>query len=259
MATQETASSIHNKATFPDLEGKVVLVTGAARGIGKHIAEAFAEQRSKLMLVDLSPAVEATAGQIAQAYAVEAKHGLADVTDSKQVKTVVEAAITAYGTLDVLVNNAGITRDKLLLQMSDADIDAVIDTNLKGALKFTRESIRYLRKSSGVIINISSIVGITGNAGQVNYSAAKGGLNSATLSICREYGKSVRAYSICPGFIDTDMTAGLPQAIKDAFIARTPMARPGYPREVAEAVVACATLYGNSFKNGNLIRVTGGM
>jgi len=252
-------AEVTNIARFPDLENKVVLITGAARGIGKCIAEAFAEQKSRLMLVDLNPNVAETALSISHRYSVQATHGTANVTMSGEVKAAVGASIKAYGQLDVLVNNAGITRDKLALRMSDEDWKAVIDTNLTGAFYFFRESLRYLRKTEGAVINISSIVALLGNAGQINYCAAKAGMIGMIKCINQEYGKSIRAYAICPGFIQTDMTSGLPEQVRRSFLQSTPQARAGTPREVAEAVVCCAAKYGSSFKNGAIIPVAGGL
>ena len=257
--TGNQSANVTNNARFPDLENKVVLITGAARGIGRCIAEAFAKQKSRLMLVDLSPTVVETALSISNAYTVQATHAIANVTISEQVKATVDATIKAHGRLDVLVNNAGITRDKLALRMSDEDWKAVIDTNLTGAFYFFRESVRYLRTTEGAVINIGSIVGLMGNAGQMNYCAAKAGMIGMVKCINQEYGKSIRAYAICPGFIQTDMTSGLPEAVKQSFIQRTPQARAGAPREVAEAVVCCAAKYGSSFKNGAIIPVAGGL
>ncbi|MCU0871652.1 MAG: SDR family oxidoreductase, partial [Pirellulaceae bacterium] len=174
-------------AVFPDLEGKIVLITGAGRGIGRAIAEEFAQQKSHLMLLDLDPRVEQTAAEIAAAYNTKVSFRLASVTDSARIKEVVDETVEPYDKqLHVLVNNAGITRDGLAMRMSDEDWNAVISTNLTGTHNLCKASIRYLRKANGAVVNISSISGLVGNVGQTNYCAAKGGVIAYTKALAAE-------------------------------------------------------------------------
>lgn len=246
-------------AIFPALEGKLVLITGACRGIGRAIAEEFAKQKSHLMLVDIIEGVEQTAAEISSTYGTKVSFLLADVTDPARVKEVVDATVEPYDKrLDVLVNNAGITRDRLAMRMPDEEWDAVIATNLTGTHNFCKASIRYLRKARGAVINISSIVGLVGNIGQSNYCAAKGGVISYTKALATE-APEVRFTAICPGFIETDMTARLPSEIRDHYINKTTLKRAGQPWEVAQAAVLRAAEYGNTYSSCSIVLVAGGM
>ena len=246
-------------AVFPDLQGKVVLITGASRGIGRAIAEEFARQKSRLMLVDVSEAVEETAAELASAHEAEVSSRVASVTDSARVKEVVEETINHFGGgLDVLVNNAGITRDGLAMRMSDENWDTVIATNLTGTHNFCKASIRHLRKSKGAIVNISSISGLIGNVGQTNYCASKGGVIAYTKALAAE-SPGVRLTALCPGFIETDMTARLPSDVRKFVVARTSVSRVGEPWEVAQAVVMSASEYGSSYTPCAVVLVAGGM
>ncbi len=246
-------------AVFPDLEGKIVLITGAARGIGRAIAEEFAKQKSHLMLVDLDPSVEQTAAEIAAAYGAKADFRIADVTDSARVKEVVSETVEPYGKqLHVLVNNAGITRDRAAMRMSDDDWNAVIATNLTGTHNFCKASVRYLRKGKGAVVNISSISGLVGNVGQTNYCAAKGGIIAYTKALAVEY-PGLRCTAICPGFIHTDMTARLPSDVWKFATAKTKLKRAGEAWEIGQAVVRSAAEYGNTYAPCAIVTVAGGM
>jgi 3-oxoacyl-[acyl-carrier protein] reductase len=245
-------------AVFPDLEGKVVLITGAGRGIGRAIAEEFAKQKSQLMLVDIDEHVEQTAAELASTYGTKVDFRLASVTDSARVKEVVEDTVESYGRLDVLVNNAGITRDGLAMRMSDENWDAVISTNLTGTHNFCKASIRHLRKAKGAVVNISSISGLIGNIGQTNYCAAKGGVIAYTKALAAE-SPGVRCTAICPGFIKTDMTARLPSDATKYVVSKTTVKRVGEPWEVAQAVVRSAAEYGNTYTPCDVVLVTGGL
>jgi len=246
-------------AIFPDLEGKIVLITGASRGIGRAIAEEFAKQKSHLMLVDLAESVEQTAAEIASTYDAKVSFRLADVTDGAKVKEIVDETVQPYDRhLDVLVNNAGITRDRLAKRMPDEDWDAVIATNLTGTHNFCKASLRYLKKARGAVVNLSSIVALVGNPGQANYCAAKGGVISYTKAIATE-APDVRFTVICPGFIETEMTAVLPQEVKDHFLKKITLRRAGKPWEVAQAVVLRAAGYGNTYSPCAIVLVAGGM
>ncbi len=246
-------------AIFPALEGKIVLITGACRGIGRAIAEEFAKQKSHLMLVDLLESVEQTAAEIKSTYDAKVRFLLADVSDPARAKEVVDETVSPYDRqLDVLVNNAGITRDRLAMRMPDEEWDAVIATNLTGTHNFCKASIRYLRKARGAVINMSSIVGLVGNIGQSNYCAAKGGVISYTKALATE-APEVRFTAICPGFIDTDMTGRLPQEVRDHYINKTTLKRAGQPWEVAQAAVLRAADYGNTYSSCSIVLVAGGM
>jgi 3-oxoacyl-[acyl-carrier protein] reductase len=246
-------------AIFPDLEGKTVLVTGASRGIGRAVAEEFAKQKSHLMLVDISESVKETAAAIAATYGTKADSRVASVTDSARVKEVVEETVqTSENGFYVLVNNAGITRDGLAMRMSDEDWNAVISTNLTGTHNFCKVAVRYLRKANGAIVNISSISGLVGNIGQTNYCAAKGGVISYTKALAAE-SPGLRCTAICPGFINTDMTARLPSDVAKYVVARTKVKRVGEAWEIAQAVVRSATIYGNTYTPCAVVVVAGGM
>ncbi len=246
-------------AIYPDLEGKIVIVTGASRGIGKAIAEEFAKQKSHLILVDLAEQVQETAAEMASTYGTKVDFRLVNVTDSAAVKEMVDEIANANGKkIDVLVNNAGITRDGIAMRMSDENWDAVIATNLTGAHNFCKASLRYLRKAKGAVVNISSISGVIGNIGQANYCAAKGGLIAYSKALATE-APGVRFTAICPGFINTDMTAGLPSDVHKFVAARTKLRRSGEAWEVAQAVVAAAAQYGNTYSPCNVVLVAGGM
>ncbi len=246
-------------AVFPDLEGKIVLITGAGRGIGRAIAEEFAQQKSHLMLVDLDPRVQETAAEIASTYNTKVDFRLCNVTDSARVKEVVDETVEPYDKqLHVLVNNAGITRDGLAMRMSDEDWNAVISTNLTGTHNFCKAAIRYLRKSNGAVVNISSISGLVGNIGQTNYCAAKGGVIAYTKALAAEY-PGVRCTAICPGFIKTDMTARMPSDVLKFVVARTKTKRAGEPWEIGQAVVRAAAAYGTSYSPCSVVLVAGGM
>jgi 3-oxoacyl-[acyl-carrier protein] reductase len=246
-------------AVFPELEGKIVLITGAARGIGRAIAEEFAKQKSHLMLVDLDEHLKETASEISAAYGTKVDFRVASVTDSAKAKEIVEETVASYDKrLDVLVNNAGITRDGLAMRMSDENWDAVISTNLTGAHNFCKAAVRYLRRAKGAVVNISSISGLIGNVGQTNYCAAKGGLIAYTKALAAE-SPGVRCTAICPGFIATDMTARLPSDATKYVTARTTVKRVGEAWEIAQAVVRSAAEYGNTYSPCQVVLVAGGM
>ena len=225
------------------LDGRKALVTGASRGIGRAIAEALAKEGADLALVATS------AERVADTVAACKDHGASqahafglDVKDSEACNAVIKEAQEKLGGLDIVVNNAGVTRDNLLMRLSDEDYDLVMNTNLRGAFNITRAAARPLMKSKhGRVINIASIVGIAGNAGQANYAASKGGLIAFTKSVAKELsGRGVTANVIAPGFIETDMTAGLDEKVKEEARKSILLGRLGSPSEIAAAAVFLA-------------------
>lgn len=240
-----------------DLAGKNALVTGSTRGIGRAIAEALAAAGARVAVVgrDKSRADEAAAaiGNGAEGFAC-------NVGDVAQVTALVEQVEGAFGTIDILVNNAGLTRDNLMLRLKDDDWDAVIDTNLRGAFVAMRSAIRgMMKRRSGRIINIASVVGITGNKGQTNYAASKAGLIGLTKSVAKELGsRGVLANVVAPGFVETDMTAAMTPEARSALSGQIPLERLGTPADIAGVVVFLASEHA-SYITGQVIVVDGGM
>ena len=243
-----------------DLSGRVALVTGGSRGIGRAIVDELARSGCKVGVVATSEAGAEAAAAAARETGAEVSGWAADVRDPARANAVVEQIVARWGRLDVLVNNAGITRDGLLMRMADEDIDAVIDVNLKGTLYWCRAVARPMTKArSGCIVNVSSIVGITGNAGQSNYAAAKAGIFGLTRSLAAEFGeRGVRVNAVAPGYIQTDMTAGLPEAVKQASLTRIPLGRLGDPTDIARAVLFLAS-DAAAYITGATLVVDGGM
>lgn len=242
------------------LENKVAVVTGAGRGIGKAIAVRLAGEGAQvaccgrtLANVEATVAAIAAAGGQAKAYAV-------DVADSAQVTTTCEQVLKDFSRVDVLVNNAGVTRDQLLLRITEADWDTVLDTNLKGAFLFTKVISRaMLKQRSGRIVNISSISGLTGNAGQSNYAASKAGLIGFTKSVARELAsRSITVNAVAPGFITTDMTAVLGAAVQEKLKTQIALGRLGEPDDIANAVLFLASDLA-AYVTGQVITVDGGL
>ena len=242
------------------LEGRVALVTGGARGIGKAIALRLAEGGAKVAIVDVTEAGAGAARELAEATGRETTFFKADISQEDQAKAAVAAVEQALGPVDILVNNAGITRDGLLLVMGENDWDAVLAVNLKGAFLMSKAVLRgMIKRRQGSIVSISSVVGRRGNAGQANYSAAKAGLIGLTKSLAREVAsRNVRVNAVAPGYIETEMTAALPEAARTALISQIPLGRIGTPETVAEAV---AFLAGDtaSFITGAVLAVDGGL
>jgi 3-oxoacyl-[acyl-carrier protein] reductase len=247
-----------------ELEGKVSLVTGASRGIGKAIALKLASLGSKVAVnyvaieesnkVDADDLVESITHRGGEAIAIEA-----DIRDSEAVSTMLEQVIDKWSKVDILVNNAGINRDTLLLRMSDDAWDDVINTNLRGAYLCTKFALKYMmRQEWGRIISISSITGIVGNIGQSNYAASKGGIIAFTKSIAREAGsRNITVNAVAPGFIVTGMTDKLPSERKEAILAMVPLKRFGQPEDVAELVAFLATDRAG-YITGQVITIDGG-
>jgi 3-oxoacyl-[acyl-carrier protein] reductase len=243
--------------TTIDLTGKVAFVTGSTRGIGLAIARAMHGAGAKVAIVgrseDRARAVAAELGERTTGVGC-------DVAVAEQVEAALAAAESALGPIDVLVNNAGLTRDNILLRLTDADWDAVLDANLKGAFHTTRAVIKgMMKRRSGRIINITSIVGLVGNKGQANYAASKAGLVGFTKSVAKEYaGRGILANCIAPGYIDTDMTSGLPDAAKATLLQDIALGRLGRPEDVAGAALFLASDLA-AYMTGQVLVVDGGM
>ncbi|MTI79844.1 MAG: 3-oxoacyl-ACP reductase FabG [Firmicutes bacterium] len=243
------------------LDGKVALVTGSSRGIGRAVATALAKAGANVVVnyAGRADAAEETANIIKEA-GQKALVVKADVADAGQVKEMVDKTIKEFGRLDILVNNAGITRDNLLMRMKDEDWDSVLDTNLKGAFNCCRAVARPMLKArGGRIINISSVVGLSGNPGQVNYSAAKAGLIGITRTLAGELGsRGITVNAVAPGFVTTEMTDNLPDEVKDNLKERIPLGRLGAPEEIADVVTFLASPTAG-YITGQTIAIDGGM
>jgi 3-oxoacyl-[acyl-carrier protein] reductase len=243
--------------TTISLEGQVALVTGSTRGIGRAIAERLHAAGAKVAIVGRQ-ADAARAG--AEALGERSAGFGCDVTDRAQVDGLIESVEAKLGAVTVLVNNAGITRDNLLLRLSDEDWDAVLDANLKGAFLLTRAVIKgMMKRRAGRIINITSIVGLIGNKGQANYAASKAGLIGFTKAVAREYAsRNVLVNCVAPGYIETDMTAGLPPEAQSALLGQIALGRLGQPADVAGAVLFLASDLAG-YVTGQVLVVDGGM
>ena len=242
-------------------EKQVVLVTGGSRGIGKEVALKYAENGYNVVINYVSDRtdVEALEKEFKEKGA-ESVIVKADVTNTEQIDELVTKAIEKFGKIDVLVNNAGITKDTLLMRMKEEDFDSVIQVNLKGTFIVTKAVIPYMmKKKSGRIINLSSVVGLTGNAGQCNYSASKAGIIGFTKSLARELAsRNIRANAVAPGFIATDMTAVLSDSVKENIDAQIPMKRMGTAKEVANVIYFLGSEE-SSYITGQVINIDGGM
>ena len=243
------------------LESKTALITGAARGIGKQIALLYAREGANIAFTDLelNEAAQTTRDEIA-ALGVKVAFYASNAADFEAAHQVVEQVIADFGRIDLLVNNAGITRDTLLMRMTEAQWDQVINVNLKSAFNFTHAVTPVMmRQRGGSIISLSSVVGINGNAGQANYAASKAGIIALTKSVAKELGsRGVRANAIAPGFILTDMTKALSEETLQSFVSMIPMKRGGTPEEVAKVALFLASDL-SSYVSGQVIQVNGAM
>jgi 3-oxoacyl-[acyl-carrier protein] reductase len=251
---REPFSPKEKRMRFKD---KIVMVTGGAAGIGRVTAEAFACEGAKLAICDLNP----EAGEAAvQALGAEASFEKVDVADETAVSEWTDRVAKRYGRIDVLVNNAGITRDALLLRMKVSDWELVMNINLKGAFLCTRAVVRYMaQQRSGRIINVASVVGVVGNAGQANYVASKAGLIGLTKTVAREFAaRGITVNAVAPGFIETQMTAVLSEKVREGFLSQIPLGRAGTPEDVAGAVTFLASDQA-AYLTGQVLHVSGGM
>ena len=243
------------------LENKVALVTGASKGIGKQIALAYAKEGAMVAFTDLDrdQVMEETEKELLS-LGVKAKGYASNAASFEDSERVVEEIVKEFGRVDILVNNAGITKDNLLMRMTEKDWDAVIAVNLKSVFNLTHAVQKYMIKQrGGSIINMSSVVGVSGNAGQANYSASKAGIIGFTKSIAKELGsRNIRSNAIAPGFIITDMTAKIPEEARKAWEAQIPMRRGGQPEEVAKVAVFLGSDLA-SYVSGQVIHVCGAM
>ena len=243
------------------LEGKVALITGAARGIGKAVALCFASEGADIAFTDIeiNDLAEATVKEIA-AFGHKVKGYAADAASFADTQAVVAEIVKDFGRIDILVNNAGITRDGLVMRMSEQQWDTVIDVNMKSAFNFMHEVVPVMaRQRGGSIINMASIAGQTGNPGQVNYSASKAGLIAMAKSVAKEMGgRGIRANAIAPGYVITEMTEALPQAVRDEFVKMIPLKRGASVEEVASVALFLASDMA-SYVSGQVIAVNGGM
>ena len=244
-----------------DFAGKTAVVTGGSRGLGRAVCLELAKGGANVVLCYAGN--EAAAGETVAACEALGAKALAvrcDVAKADEVKALMDAAVQAFGRIDILVNNAGITRDGLLMMMKEEDFDAVINANLKGAFLCMKAVSRLMMKQRyGRIVNLSSVVGLRGNAGQVNYAASKAGVIGMTKSLAKELAtRGVTVNAVAPGFIDTDMTAAMPQAAREATLASIPMGRMGAPEDVAKAVAFLASDEA-AYVTGQVLAVDGGM
>jgi 3-oxoacyl-[acyl-carrier protein] reductase len=242
-----------------DLSNKIALVTGSGRGIGQAIALRLAESGATVVINDVNDAANEVAEQLKSA----GKPGaaiIADVSSAAQVEQMLETVKNTFGRIDILVNNAGIARDQIILRMSEEDWDKVITINLKSVFLCTRAALKYMiRQRSGRIVNISSIVGIVGNPGQVNYSSAKAGIIGFTRTIAKEVAsRQITVNAVAPGAIDSEMTQRLPEAQREELKKRVPLGYIGSPRDVAEAVAFLAS-HEARYITGQILGVDGGM
>lgn len=243
------------------LKGKTAVITGGSRGIGRAIALKMAECGADVAIVYAgNEAAAMEACDLIGSLGVKAKAYRCDVSDYTKTEQTVKSILNEFGGIDILVNNAGIVKDGLMLSLKEEDFDAVLDTNLKGAFHMIKHTYRqFMKKRSGRIINITSVSGITGNAGQTNYSSAKAGLIGLTKSVAKELaGRNITCNAIAPGFIITDMTAALSEPVKESIVNAIPLKRMGTPRDIANLA---AFLAGDEagYITGEVIKVDGGL
>ncbi len=243
------------------MKGQTAVITGSSRGIGRTTAEEFARRGVNIVIVDIDEgSVKIAAEDIKSRFGVETLGIKANVSKAEDIKLLFEEALKKFSKIEILINNAGITRDNLLLRMKDEEWDAVLDVNLKGAFLCSREAVKIMSKIRyGRIINIASVVAFTGNPGQVNYSASKAGLVGLTKTLAKEYAsRGITVNAVAPGFIQTAMTEQLPEKIKEEMLKSIPLGRFGTTQDVANAIIFLA-LPESGYITGQVIHVNGGM
>ncbi len=244
------------------LKNKVAVVTGSARGLGKEIALMYAQNGAKVVVNYSSDSSKSNAEHIVdqiKEMGTEAVAIQADISNHIEAKNLIDQTVKTFGTIDILVNNAGITKDMILLRMTEEEFDRVIAVNLKGVFNCTKHATRTMMKNGGSIINMTSVIGLSGNIGQCNYAASKAGIIGFTKSAAKEFAsKNIRINAIAPGFIETDMTDGLPETIKENALRNIPLSRLGHAEEVAKVALFLASDL-SSYVTGEVIRVDGGM
>lgn len=247
------------------LKGKTALITGGTAGIGKAIAILYAQQGADVIIFGTNAERAAAAVQEIEAARESSdqkvQSALVNVSKTEETKAAITSLLTFFGKIDILVNNAGITRDNLLMKMSEEEWDLVLDINLKSIFNTCQALVRFMMKArSGSIINISSVVGLTGNAGQVNYSASKSGMIGFTKSLAKELAsRGVRVNCIAPGYIETQMTDGLPASVKEAVLAKIPLGHIGKPSDIAQAALFLGSDLLSGYVTGQVLAVDGGM
>ena len=243
-----------------DMNDKVTVITGSARGIGFALATAFGAAGAKVMVIDLAPEAVEAAVQKLRDQGSQAWGYVGNVTDSAMMEELFARVVAEHGSLDVLINNAGVTRDNLMLRMKEEEWQLVMDINLKGSFICTQKAFKHMMKArKGSIVNIASVIGLMGNAGQANYAASKGGMIAFTKSCAKEFAsRGVRVNAVAPGFIETEMTASLPAEVVAAYAKAIPLAKMGSPLDVAKL---CLFLASNesAYITGQTIAVDGGL
>jgi 3-oxoacyl-[acyl-carrier protein] reductase len=244
------------------LKGKTALITGASRGIGKGIAEKFAQNGANIAFTFASSIEKARAfeSELSSKYGVKVIGYQSDASDFAAAQTLADQVVAEFGTIDILINNAGITRDTLIMRMSEDQWDEVINTNLKSAFNLTKACLKtFLKNRYGSIINMSSVIGVTGNAGQANYAASKAGMIGLTKSVAKELGsRNVRCNALAPGFIETEMTSSLNEDVVKQWVETIPLKRGGTTEDVANACLFLASDM-SSYITGQTINICGGM
>jgi len=243
------------------MKGQTAIITGSSRGIGRTTAEEFAKRGVNIIIVDINGGnAETVAEEIKSRYGVETLGIKADISKSDDVKKLFDEAVKKFSKIEILVNNAGITRDNLLIRMKDEEWDAVLNINLKGAFLCSREAVKIMSKIKyGRIINLASVVAFMGNPGQVNYSASKAGLVALTRTVAKEYAsRGITVNAVAPGFIQTAMTEQLPEKVKEEMLRMIPLGRFGTTEDVANAIIFLA-LPESGYITGQVIHVNGGM
>ncbi|MBB4078874.1 3-oxoacyl-[acyl-carrier protein] reductase [Lewinella aquimaris] len=239
------------------LDGKVALITGGSRGIGAALVRSIAAAGAKVAFTYRSSA--ATADALVEELGSDVRAYQSDASDYAEAEHLVKTVVADFGGLHILINNAGVTRDTLMLRMNEEQWDTVMDNNLKSVFNLTKHALRTMMRGGGSIINMSSIVGIQGNVGQANYAASKAGIIGFSKSIAKEMGsRNVRCNVIAPGFIETDMTDELPEKVREGYLANIPLKRFGKPEEIANACIFLGSDLG-SYVSGQVLSVDGGL